>query len=389
MLVGFHGPEDSDDSALPRMSPFSHTFRSLLCVLFALGTGACNLFDNYADRPYLGPDCTQDSRRTCSCPNGESGWQRCTEEGRYGACRCGGDASDGGATPDGADGDGGEPVTLAELTSCASEASPTPADSLVYFDATKISGPDAPTTLPDMEWFDFVGEGKMWPADADRAEPHRETLIELGATFEPDRRYGLNIQQWGWKRETIDKYVDAANWVTRESPNALVGFYDMPPARNFDEDRQHLLRAIRGPNLDTLTAWANRWNERATRVAEEVDFIMPSVFPVTDDMELWETYASAKICEAKQYESLGRNVYPAVWMQWSAGIPTRESTAFVPRSIWKRMLSHVRSLGVPGIVVYTNSSDANGDALTWTADGSGQNPQKGAEWLDVLQNRDF
>lgn len=362
--------------------PRRTTILGLIVAALAVGPVACKLFEDYSDQSYVGAACSDGDSRTCSCSNGRTGQQTCTDEATYGPCRCSFDAVDSTDTRS----DGGAEVDLDELTSCAESASPT--ESLTVFDATKIDGPNAPSPLPGTETFTLWGEGSMWPSNPDKSQPHRETLVELGAQFESDRRHGLNIQQWGWSRETIDKYVRAAEWVTEESPNAFIGFYDMPPFRDFDEDRHNLLSAVRGPDIEFLTDWAE-WNERATQVAEQVDFILPSVFPVTDDMELWKTYASAKICEARQYESLGRQVYPAVWMQWDAGVPGRDGAGFVPVEIWREMLAHVRSHGVTGIVVYTNSSDSRGRDLTWTADGSDQNPQKDAPWFDVLQNREF
>jgi len=350
----------------------------LLAVFVSAGAVSCQLFESYGGRPYLGPGCSSGQVESCTCDEDRPGRRECRSDGTFGACRC---IDDGGATADGnIVPDSGERIELADLTSCAESAEP--ADSFVVFDATKIKGVYGP--LPGMSRFDFVSSSRLWSDGADPNEPDESGVREFASTLMSDRRYGLNIQRWGWSTETIDKYVEIAEWTKDEAPNALIGFYDMPPFRDFEADRRELLQAIRGPNLDQLTEWATRWNEGARRVAERVDFVMPSVFPVTDDLELWKMYATAKICEARNYESLGRRVYPAVWMQWSAGIPGREGRGFVSRERWKSMLQHVRGLGVPGIVVYTNQNNGDGERLTWTSNEQGEDPQKNSEWYDVL-----
>jgi len=268
-------------------------------------------------------------------------------------------------------------VDIEELTACAAHTEPV--DNLHFFDATKIKG--APSPLPGTLPLTFWSSHNFWPQGADRREPHRATVMETAKDMRNGRPNVLNIQRWGWQRGTIDKFVNIATWIREANNNLVIGFYDMPPVRNFSQNRSYLVTAVEYNRRAVLGAWSRVWNERGHRIAAKVDAVFPSVFPTTDDFEVWKRYATAKICEAKRYDL---PVYAFVGLHYDQEVLDKGAQP-VSIGTWKSMLRHVRQLGVEGIAVYTNSKDHRGDRLTWTEDGPDKTPQKTAPWVDAVE----
>lgn len=106
---------------------------------------------------------------------------------------------------------------------------------------------------------------------------------------------------------SVDKYVTLAGRVKANAGDGLVGFYGIPPLRDY-------WRAIKDSSTSEYRQWQAE-NDRFLSVAAAVDVIAPSLYTFYDDVDGWKRYAVANLSEARRLAQ-GKPVYPFIWPQY-------------------------------------------------------------------------
>lgn len=242
------------------------------------------------------------------------------------------------------------------------------------FDALLFSG------KPDLKVLGFerleLTGSSFWAGGRPAKEPDEKSvrayarnLLARGVTL-----VCLDIEHWPMyphadtltAQRTIDKFLKIVRWMHDEAPGIQIGFYAMPPIRNY-------WSPVVGKAEDLMN-W-NRHNDELMRLGSEVDVIFPSIYTFYDDPtgDAWRTYARANIEQARKY---GKPVYVFLWPQYHGSNRTLKGQP-IPAGFWRQQLETAFEL-------------ADG-AVIWGGWKTQWNPKEGWWWstLDFLRAHRF
>lgn len=140
-------------------------------------------------------------------------------------------------------------------------------------------------------------------------------------------------------RETIEKMRLVVRWMKSERPGLKVGVYGLPPIRDY-------WTPVQGKS-DAIAAWKAA-NEFFKPLAQDVDFIAPSLYTFYNDVNGWKTYALANIAEAKRF---GKPVLPFLWARYHPS-NRLSKLQFISGDYWRTQLETVRNSGVEGVILW-------------------------------------
>jgi hypothetical protein len=152
---------------------------------------------------------------------------------------------------------------------------------------------------------------------------------------------------------TIDKLIEIARWIRAEAPGIKLGFYALPPIRDYWTPVQGKAAAI--------LKWTN-YNTRLARLAAEVDVIFPSLYTFYEDQsgKAFQRYAQANIQLAKQY---GKPVYVFLWPQYHES-NKRVGGQLISGAFWRRQLEAAYERA-DGIVIWGGWKENWDDDSAW------------------------
>lgn len=242
------------------------------------------------------------------------------------------------------------------------------------FDALLFSGKPELSGM-GFERLELTGTS-FWVGGRPADEPNEEYVRAYARSLSSRgvRLACLDIEHWpmypqaddSTARGTIDKFLRIVRWMHEEAPEIQVGFYGLPPVRDYWSPTSG--------RSDALLNW-NRYNDELMRLGSEVDVIFPSIYTFYDDPtgDAWRTYALANIEQARKY---GKPVYVFLWPQYHDSNRALDGK-LVPGSFWRLQLDTVYERA-DGVVIW------GGWKLAW-------NPS--ADWwqstLDFLRDRGF
>jgi hypothetical protein len=140
--------------------------------------------------------------------------------------------------------------------------------------------------------------------------------------------------------ETMRKIIQIMTWMRSEVPKLELGVYGFPPLREY-------WTPVRAKSLRELNTWRSL-NEFLRPLADEADFITPSLYTFYEDVPGWITYASANIIEAQRF---GKPVFPFLWPRYHLS-NAKLKVDFIPGRFWATQLQTVRNSGVQGVVLW-------------------------------------
>ena len=263
------------------------------------------------------------------------------------------------------------------LLSCLTFAAPAVAQSADAARCFQIFDATAYRSKPDLGEYGIeaarmvYGIHQLWDS---RKEP--EWLAQLPSQFAVQRAIKrlpltgtptpliiLDVEHWpnvGSDIEvsaSVDKYVTLATWVKANAGAGVVGFYGIPPHRDY-------WRAIKDPSTPEYRQWQAE-NDRFLRVADVVDVFAPSLYTFYDDVDGWKRYAVANVSEARRLAQ-GKPVYPFIWPQYHNSNRKLDSQ-YLSAEYWLMQLQTLES-HADGVVIWAGGPGPwQADAEWWKA----------------------
>ena len=191
----------------------------------------------------------------------------------------------------------------------ADEPAPAEASPFVVYDALLFSGKPAlePLGMPELRVLGAI----LWPGGRPAAQPTFNRIRTLGRWISRhEELVCLDVEHWPVRGDddvanaSIDKLIQISDWLREAAPNLRLGFYAIPPVRDYWIPTTG--------NPEKIAKWKLE-NDRLKRLVPHVDVIFPSLYTFYDDPEGWRVYAIANLKEARQY---GKPVYAFLWPQY-------------------------------------------------------------------------
>lgn len=157
----------------------------------------------------------------------------------------------------------------------------------------------------------------------------------------------LDIEHWPLKgspdsvHNSVTKYVTVLEWFRAAAPDLSIGYYGVPPIRDY-------WRAVKDLSNQERRSWMVE-NDQIRVLAGAVDALFPSLYTFYPDRDGWKKYAIAQIEEARRYGN-GKPVYVFLWPQY------HESNRilgghFLPEDYWLLELETAKQYA-DGIVIW-------------------------------------
>ncbi|MBS0171106.1 MAG: hypothetical protein JSR62_12190 [Nitrospira sp.] len=207
--------------------------------------------------------------------------------------------------------------------------------------------------------------GTDWTQYPDRLPDRSQVEKVARAAAEKSGRVAIDIEHWALKgnpqevRRNIQKYITVLNWFREVAPDLGIGFYGVPPLRDY-------WRAIKRPGAEERNAWL-RENDELRPLSESVDILFPSLYTFYNDREGWVRYAKAQIEEARRYGN-NKLIYVFLWPQFHDSNHLLKGV-YLPQDFWELELETARQLA-DGVVIWggwgTNNKPMKWDEhATW------------------------
>ncbi|MES1195335.1 MAG: hypothetical protein ABUL58_00115 [Steroidobacter sp.] len=107
------------------------------------------------------------------------------------------------------------------------------------------------------------------------------------------------------RMESLRKFMRVAEITRREKPELKFGFYGIPPAHTYWPLATSQFK-------DEYQEWRQA-NRTLKPLAEQVDFIFPSLYTYYEDRDGWKRYATAMLDAARHHE---KPVMPFLWFEY-------------------------------------------------------------------------
>lgn len=207
--------------------------------------------------------------------------------------------------------------------------------------------------------FHIIYASTIWPKGQSRDQPRENAMRALARrAAQTGRLVCIDIEHWPTEpgvsddvvAESIQKYIQVADWMHHAEPGLRIGFYGVPPVREY-------WAIMSGP--EQVTQWQEA-NRRLEPLARHVDVIFPSLYTFYDDPEGWVKFAEANLKEARRY---GKKVYAFLWPVYHDS--NKElSGQFVPGDYWRLQLETCRQYA-DGIVLWAHPDQTWDEDAPW------------------------
>jgi hypothetical protein len=195
----------------------------------------------------------------------------------------------------------------------------------------------------------IVYGGRFWDRGQNKSDLPDETRVRRLAR---DARLAgdiavIDIEHWptrekfGSVEEGLFKYLTVLRWFQEEAPGLRVGYYGVPPIRDY-------WRAIEGSSSAKFVAWRGE-NELLGPLASQVDILYPSIYTFYADRKAWVRYAIAQIEEARRYNP-DKPVFAFLWPQFHNSNRLLGGR-FLPADFWRVQLETVYRYA-DGVVIW-------------------------------------
>ena len=173
-----------------------------------------------------------------------------------------------------------------------------------------------------------------------------DTVVIDIESFQLDtRRYGTAAVA-----QARDMYVNVIRWMHDEVPSLTIGAYGILPVPDMYaataigkfQDIAHEKGGWFADQLQLNMATYAKWqaaNEFLRPIAEELDFVCPTLYTQTEDEGWWSEYARSLIGEARRF---GKPVVPFVAPLYHDAMPAEYAFKPVPQDVLRRQLDVIR-----------------------------------------------
>ena len=198
--------------------------------------------------------------------------------------------------------------------------------------------------------------------DPDEAQIRKMADTVIDGKDTTDRLVMLDIEHWPTcgmtavtvRADSVRKLSLAAAWFQNQRPDLLVGFYALPPCRDYwnatsaDPAKYQSWQAI---------------NDGLAPLVSQINISSPSLYTFYADQTGWVKYARANIAEAQRL-SAGKPVYPIVWNQFHDS-NVQLKGKYIPADFWKLQLETIREAGAQGIIVWGGWQETWDENAPW------------------------
>jgi hypothetical protein len=165
----------------------------------------------------------------------------------------------------------------------------------------------------------------------------------------------LDVERWNDLADAPARYVALLRQLRAINPSYKTGYYSVVPKRDY-------WGATAGQGSAKYIAW-QRENDRLQPVADETNYLFPSLYTFYDDPVGWVKYAEANIAEARRLAK-GKPVYAFLWPQYHESNWLLRGRP-IPGKFWRLQLDTVRRLA-DGVVIWGGyKQNWNPDAEWW------------------------
>ncbi|MDR4485385.1 MAG: hypothetical protein R3B95_19670 [Nitrospirales bacterium] len=242
---------------------------------------------------------------------------------------------------------------------------PSSPETFVVFDATLYSNkPDLSYTGIQPITLIYAGSfGPDWHKDSDRL-PNLQLVQTAARKAQLKGRLAvLDIEHWPLRgpqevvRASLLKYLSVLAWFQEAAPGLSVGYYGVPPLRDY-------WRAIKDPRSEERTSWLVE-NDQLEPLADSVDVFYPSLYTFYDDQAGWKKYAIAQMEEARRYGH-GKPVYVFLWPEYHDSNKNL-SGQYLAEDFWLLQLETAKQ-HADGIVIWGGWIHKKGKRAQWDED---------------------
>ena len=247
---------------------------------------------------------------------------------------------------------------------CAGQAPLTPPTTLrlapaqfLVFDGTYF------TNKPDLSAYgiqplNLVYENPLFPANSPTdAMPQASDIKSVDLQCVAAKGITvLDIERWIGLPDAVGLYAGLIANFKILSPQLKLGYYSLVPENDY-------WRAISGPNSAQHLQWQQE-NNQLQAIADQVDYLFPSLYTFYADQTGWVAYAEANIAEARRLAK-GKPVYAFLWFDYHNSNATLGGTP-IPPDFWRLELDTVRRLA-DGVVIWGGGGNWDPNAAWWLA----------------------
>jgi hypothetical protein len=202
------------------------------------------------------------------------------------------------------------------------------------FDATIFKQkPDL--TRDGLKPISMVFKQNLWPQGLDGALlPDRDLVRKAAQASQSTGIAFLDIEHWPTTgapavvAENVRKYETLIQWFKEAAPSVKVGYYGVPPVRNYWD-------ALQPANSPRYIGW-QKVNGLLASIARFEDVLFPSVYTFYEDQNGWTKYAVEQIRESRRIGG-GKPVYIFLWMQYHPSDPKLDGK-YLPPDYWRTEL---------------------------------------------------
>lgn len=211
------------------------------------------------------------------------------------------------------------------------------------------------------EYFRVIEAGPTPKRDYERADEKTTRYFARALARRETRLVMIDIEHWRVQGESEEaaagraKLIELAQWIHDESPGLRLGYYGVPPLRDY-------WRAVTGAGSAKYQEWQAE-NDLLRELAREVDVLFPSLYTFYDDPRGWKVYAKANLSEARRY---GKTVYAFLWPQYHNSNKTL-GMQFVPGDVWREQLETCYEWA-DGVVIWAGGGGPDGKMKAWDED---------------------
>lgn len=205
----------------------------------------------------------------------------------------------------------------------------------------------------------LIYAGAFWDKGQPMDEPLENKVRQVARTTRPGELVCIDIEHWPFldrdkkfDEKTIDKYIKVAQWFRKENPTVRLGFYALPPVRNYHA-------VIWNTDGKEMPQWQAQ-NKQLDRLAKHVDVLFPSLYTFEDDADRWVRYAKWNIAEARRY---GKPVYPFLMPRFHPSAH-RVKDKYIGADFWKTQLDTCRKFA-DGVVIWSGDKKWDASVPWW------------------------
>ena len=170
----------------------------------------------------------------------------------------------------------------------------------------------------------------------------------------------IDVEHWDLKsdkhaRKSAENYFNLIASLKSMSPDKKFGYYGVVPIVDFSRAKQ-----------SKKSAQYKRWvreNSRLSKVADQVDATLPSLYTINSNRKHWLSRATGQISEARRL-AVNKPVYPFIWPDYHTQGGKYPKGYEIEADYWRLQLDYLRN-NADGIVLWGGYKQTFSENMKW------------------------